>query len=67
MKYLEALQIIKDMFFEELGILIPTELYFIDDIEVFELIVDGFKNNSKIVLWQVQMSYNLKKARIIFP
>lgn len=60
--YYNALQIIKDMFFEELGILIPTELYFIDDIEVFELIVDGFKNNSKMMQENKKRHYDLSAA-----
>ena len=29
----------------EIGVLIPTELYFIDDIKVFELIMEEFKNS----------------------
>ena len=34
--YYNALQIIKDMFLEEMEILIPTELYFIDDVSYID-------------------------------
>jgi len=43
--YFNALRNVKDLFFEEIRVLIPTELYFIDDIKVFELIMEEFKNS----------------------
>ena len=60
--YYIALQIIKDMFLEELGILIPTELYFIDDARVFELIVDGFKSSEKMMIENKKRHYDLSAA-----
>ena len=60
--YYNALQVIKDMFLEELEILIPTELYFIDDARVFELIVDGFKSNEKMLAENKKRHYDLSAA-----
>ena len=46
--YFNALRNVKDLFYEELWILIPTELYFIDDIDIFELIIEEFKKSPKL-------------------
>ena len=60
--YYNALQIIKDMFLEEMEILIPTELYFIDDARIFALIVDGFKSSEKMMTENKMRHYDLSAA-----
>ena len=60
--YYNALQIIKDMFLEEMEILIPTELYFIDDARIFALIVDGFKSSEKMMTENKKRHYDLSAA-----
>ena len=43
--YFNALQRVKDLFFEVLEVILSTELYFIDDIKIFELIITIFNDN----------------------